>query len=137
LSIIYKILNNYGSAGTGSTNHLTGELLKLEAGINIMHVPFKGGAPAMAALLANEVELYIATVPTIMPMVHAGRIRAIAVSSEKRASSLPDVPTIAKSGFPGFDATSWFCVVGPAGIPRPIVDRLNAEITKILNKIQS
>ncbi len=124
---------NYGSAGTGSTNHVIGELLKLEAGINITHVPFKGGAPAMNALLANEIELYIATIPTIMPMVQAGRIRAIVVSSAQRAPSLPAVPTIAESGFPGFDLTSWFCVVGPARMPRSIVDRLNADIRKILN----
>lgn len=123
---------NYGSAGTGSSNHIVGEMLKTAAGIDMTHIPFKGGAPAMAALLANQLEVYIATVPTIVPMVQAGRIRAIAVSSANRSSALPDVPTIAESGFPGFDATSWFCIVGPAGIPKPIVTRLNTEIAKIL-----
>jgi len=124
---------NYGSAGVGSSNHIVGELLKTQAGIDMSHIPFKGGAPAMAALLASQIELYIATVPTIMPMVRAGRIRAIAVSSARRSPALPDVPTMAESGLPGFDATSWFCIVGPAGIPRPIVARLNKEITTVLD----
>lgn len=128
---------NYGSAGTGSTNHITGELLKTEAGIEMTHVPFKGGAPAMAALLANQLEVYIATMPTIMPMVRAGRLRAIAVSSSKRSTALPEVPTIAESGLPGFEMTSWFCVLGPAGMPKAIVTRLNTEIVKILNSAET
>ena len=123
---------NYGSAGVGSSNHIVGELLKSTAGIDMAHIPFKGGAPAMAALLANQLEIYIATVPTIMPMVNAGRIRAIAVSSARRSPALPEVPTIAESGLPGFDVTSWFCIVGPAGIPAPIVARLNSEIVASL-----
>jgi tripartite-type tricarboxylate transporter receptor subunit TctC len=120
---------NYGSAGVGSSNHIVGELLKTQAGIDMSHIPFKGGAPAMASLLANQIDLYIATVPTIMPMVRAGRIRAIAVSSARRSPALPDAPTMAESGLPGFDVTSWFCIVGPAGIPRPVVARLNVEST--------
>jgi tripartite-type tricarboxylate transporter receptor subunit TctC len=123
---------NYGSAGVGSSNHITGEMLKTEAGIDMTHVPYKGGAPAMAALLANQLELYIATVPTIMPMVNAGRIRAIAVSTLKRSPALPEVPTMAESGLPGFDVSSWFCIVGPAGIPKPIVALLNKEIAAAL-----
>ncbi len=124
---------NYGSAGIGSTNHLTGELFKVETGISMTHVPFRGGANALAALMASELELYIATVPTIMPMVPTGRVRVLAVSSLKRSTALPEIPTVAESGLPGFELTSWFCMVGPTGIPRPIVTRLNAEITKILN----
>ncbi len=123
---------SYGSAGTGSSNHVVGEMLKTATGIDMVHVPFKGGAPAMAALLASQLDLYIATVPTIVPMVQGGRIRAIAVSSARRSAALPDTPTIAESGLPGFDTTSWFCVVGPAGLPRAITARLNAEIVKIL-----
>ncbi len=123
---------SYGSAGTGSSNHVVGEMLKIATGIDMVHVPFKGGAPAMAALLASQLDLYIATVPTIVPMVQGGRIRAIAVSSARRSAALPDTPTIAESGLPGFDTTSWFCVVGPAGLPRAITARLNAEIVKIL-----
>jgi len=123
---------NYGSAGVGSSNHITGEMLKTEAGIDMTHVPYKGGAPAMAALLSNQLEVYIATVPTIMPMVNAGRIRAIAVSTLKRSPALPDVPTMAESGLPGFDVSSWFCIVGPAGMPKPIVALLNKEIAAAL-----
>lgn len=123
---------SYGSAGTGSSNHVVGEMLKTATGIDMVHVPFKGGAPAMAALLASQLDLYIATVPTIVPMVQGGRIRAIAVSSARRSAALPDTPAIAESGLPGFDTTSWFCVVGPAGLPRAITARLNAEIVKIL-----
>ena len=128
---------SYGSAGTGSSNHVVGELLKTEAGIDMVHIPFKGGAPAMAALLAQQLELYIATVPTIVPMVQAGRIRALAVSSARRSAALPDVPTMSEAGMPGFDTTSWFCIVGPAGLPKPIVARLNTEIVKILNSPES
>jgi tripartite-type tricarboxylate transporter receptor subunit TctC len=128
---------NYGSAGVGSSNHITGEMLKTAAGIDMSHIPFQGGAPAMAALLANQIELYIGTVPTLTGMVKAGRLRAIAVSSAKRSPALPDVPTMAESGLPGFDVTSWFCVVGPAGMPKPIVTRLNGEIVKILESPDS
>ena len=124
---------SYGSAGTGSSNHVVGELLKTETGIDLVHVPFKGGAPAMAALLANQLDVYIATVPTIVPMVQVGRIRAIAVSSLKRSPALPEVATMAEAGLPGFDTTSWFCIVGPARIPQAIVARLNGEIVRILS----
>jgi tripartite-type tricarboxylate transporter receptor subunit TctC len=127
---------SYGSAGTGSSNHVVGELLKTETGIDMVHVPFKGGAPAMASLLANQLDVYIATVPTIVPMVQGGRIRAIAVSSARRSPALPETPTIAEAGLPGFDTTSWFCIVGPAGLPKAIVTRLNTEIVKILNNAE-
>ena len=128
---------NYGSAGVGSSNHIVGEMLKTEAGIDMAHVPFQGGAPAMASLLANQIQLYIGTVPTLAGMVKANRIRALAVSTSKRSAALPDVPTIAESGLPGFDASSWFCIVGPAGISKPIVARLNSEIIAILNNPDS
>ena len=127
---------SYGSAGTGSSNHVVGELLKTETGIDMIHVPFKGGAPAMASLLANELDIYIATVPTIVPMVQGGRIRAITVTSARRSAALPEVPTIAESGLPGFDTTSWFCIVGPRNLPPAIVARLNTEIVKILNNTE-
>ena len=122
---------NYGSAGVGSSNHITGEMLKTDAGIDMAHVPFQGGAPAMAALLANQLQLYIGTVPTLTAMVRAGRLRALAVSTPKRSAALPDVPTIAEAGLPGFDSSSWFCIVGPAGVPRAIITRLNSEIVAI------
>jgi tripartite-type tricarboxylate transporter receptor subunit TctC len=128
---------NYGSAGVGSSNHIVGEMLKTAAGIDMSHIPFQGGAPAMAALLANQIELYIGTVPTLAAMAKSGRIRAFAVSSAKRSPALPDVPTMSESGLPGFDTTSWFCIVGPAGMPRPMVVRLNSEIVKILHSPES
>jgi len=128
---------NYGSAGVGSSNHIVGELLKTEAGISMSHIPYQGGAPAMAALLAHQIDVYIGTVPTLSSMVKAGRIRAIAVSSAARSPALPDVPTLAESGMPGFDTTSWFCVVGPAGLPKPVVARLNGEIVRILHSSDS
>ena len=128
---------NYGSAGVGSSNHIVGEMLKTAAGIEMSHVPFQGGAPAMASLLANQIQLYIGTVPTLAAMVKAGRIRAFAVSTSKRSAALPEVPTMAESGLPGFDASSWFCIVGPAGIPQPIVARLNSEIVGILHSPES
>jgi tripartite-type tricarboxylate transporter receptor subunit TctC len=128
---------NYGSAGVGSSNHIVGEMLKTAAGIDMSHIPFQGGAPAMAALLANQIELYIGTVPTLAAMAKSGRIRAFAVSSAKRSPALPDVPTMSESGLPGFDTTSWFCIVGPAGMPRPMVMRLNSEIVKILHSPES
>jgi tripartite-type tricarboxylate transporter receptor subunit TctC len=128
---------NYGSAGVGSSNHIVGEMLKTEAGIDMAHVPFQGGAPAMAALLANQIQLYIGTVPTLAAMVKANRLRAFAVSTGKRSAALPEVPTMAESGLPGFDASSWFCVVGPAGIPKHIVARLNSEIVAILHSADS
>ena len=127
---------SYGSAGTGSSNHVVGEMLKTATGIDMVHVPFKGGAPAMAMLLANQLDVYIATVPTIVPLVQGGRIRVIAVSSAHRSPALPDTPTIAEAGLPGFDTTSWFCIVGPAGLPKPILARLNSEIVKILNNAE-
>jgi len=91
----------------------------------------------MAALLGGQLEVYIATIPTIMPMVKVGRIRAIAVSSSKRSAALPEVPTMAESGVPGFEMTSWFCVLGPAGMPKPIVARLNTEIVNALNSSEA
>lgn len=123
---------NYGTAGTGSTNHITGELLKVEAGIDMTHVPFKGGAPAMAALMAGQLETYIATLPTVTAMVKAGRLRAIAVTTARRTTALPDVPTIAESGMPGFETSSWFCLLGPARMPKAIVTRLNDEVNAAL-----
>ena len=128
---------NYGSAGLGSSNHIVGEMLKTEAGIDMAHVPFQGGAPAMASLLANQIQLYVGTVPTLAAMVKANRLRTLAVSTSQRSAALPDVPTIAESGLPGFDASSWFCIVVPAGIPRQIVTRLNSEIVAILQSPES
>jgi len=123
---------NYGSAGNGSSNHLVGEMLKTAAGIDMVHIPYRGGGPGMMALLAGQIDVLMGQVPTVTPTVKAGRLRALAVSGTQRSPALPDVPTMAEAGLPGFDATAWYCIVVPAGTPKPIIARLNAELVKIL-----
>jgi tripartite-type tricarboxylate transporter receptor subunit TctC len=123
---------NYASAGAGSATHLSGELLKSMAGIDIVHVPYKGTGPAVTALLSGEVDLYFATVPAAAPMVKAGRLRALGVSSVKRASLMPDVPAIAET-LKGYDTGTWHGVLAPAATPRDIVQQLSGEIVRILN----
>lgn len=123
---------NMGSASSGTVFHLAGEYLKSQAGIDMVHVPFKGGGPAMTALLGGQVNVLFETTLTVQPQVKAGKLRALAVGSDKRAPSLPDVPTVAESGFPGFSAENWYGVYAPAGTPRDIVMKLNAEIIKAL-----
>jgi tripartite-type tricarboxylate transporter receptor subunit TctC len=127
---------NYASSGTGSGNHLMGEMLKAAAGIDIVHVPYAGGGPGLIALLAREVELMITPPPTLLPMAKAGRVRLLAVSSAQRSPAMPDVPTIAESGFPGFEATVWYCVVAPRGTPPAVVSRLHGALTAILRSAE-
>ena len=123
---------NYGSAGNGTTSHLTGELLKLMAGINLVHVPYKGDAGSMTALLGGEIQVSIATTVGIAPRIQAGTLRALAITSPARWRGLPEVPTLAEGGLQGFDARTWAGVMGPKGMPRPVVDRLNGEIQRII-----
>ena len=123
---------NYGSAGNGSSNHLVGEMFKTAAGIDMVHIPYRGGGPGMVALLAGQIDVLMGQVPTVATMVSAGRLRALAVSGSKRSPAMPDVPTMAEAGLPGFDATAWYSIVVPAGTPKPIVARLNTELVKIL-----
>ena len=127
---------NYGTSGTGSGNHLMGEMLKAAAGIDIVHVPYKGGGPALVALLASEIDLMITPPPTFIPHAKAGRVRFLVVSSAERLPAIPDVPTIAESGFQGFEATFWYCVVGPRGLPQPVVKRLHAALTTVLTSAE-
>ncbi len=122
---------NMGSAGNGTTNHLSGELFKSMAGVQIVHVPYKGSGPAMADLLANQVQLMFDNLPGSLPHVKAGRLRALAVTSATRSPALPDVPTLAEAGIAGYEADVWFGVVGPKGMPADIVSKLSAEITRI------
>jgi len=122
----------YGSFGTGSTAHLAGELLDMTAGTKSMHVPYKGGAPAMAALLGNEIDIAIGTVPLVMPYIKSGQLRAIAVTSPKRVEDLPDVPAIAEV-LPGYEVNLWWAFVVPAGTPKPVVAKLNAEVRAALS----
>jgi tripartite-type tricarboxylate transporter receptor subunit TctC len=124
----------FGSAGTGGGTHLAGELFKAQAGVDLLHVPYKGSAPAMTDLLGGQVQLMFSDAPTALPYIKSGRVRALGVASPKRSSLAPDVPTIAESGVKGYEAYSWAGVVVPAGTPAPIVAKLNADITKALSQ---
>ena len=122
---------NYASGTTGASAHFGAELLKLMAGVNIVQVPYKGTAGQLTALLGNEVQMTFSTMPPAMPMVQAGRLRAIAIGSPKRSPALPEVPTVAESGYPGFDVGAWNGILAPAATPPAIVNRLAAEIAKV------
>jgi len=123
---------NYGSSGTGSSLHMTGELFKYSAGVNIVHVPYKGTAPALTDLIAGQVQMVFSTMPPALPQVKAGKLRALGVTTTTRAKSAPEVPTIAESGVPGFEVQNWQGIVVPVKTPRPIVERLNREIVRVL-----
>jgi tripartite-type tricarboxylate transporter receptor subunit TctC len=118
---------NYSSAGVGSPLHLAAEMFKLRAGVDLVHVPYKGGAPAAAAVIAGEVQVLFGSVPATGPQVKAGRLRALAVTGLRRSSVLPNLPTLAESGFAGFDVTSWYSFLLPAKTPRAVVMRLFDE----------
>jgi tripartite-type tricarboxylate transporter receptor subunit TctC len=122
----------FASAGSGTVNHLSGELLKMLAGIDIVHVPYKGSGSVMPDLLGGHVNALFAAMPTVTGHIKEGRLRAIAVTTPKRFRGLPNVPTIAESGYPGYDFSSWFGILAPAGTPKPIIDRLHAEVVKAL-----
>ena len=122
----------YGSPGTGSQAHLGGEFLKLMAGIDIVHVPYNGTAPALRDLLGGQITFMFAQTSAALPQVQAGKLRALGVASLKRAAQLPDLPTIAEGGLPGFEAVSWYALLAPAGTPKEIVARLQAEVARIL-----
>jgi tripartite-type tricarboxylate transporter receptor subunit TctC len=121
-----------GSAGSGTSQHMSLELLKLKAGIDVTHVPYKGSGPALTDMLGGQVDMLFETPVAAAPYIKSGKLRAIAVSSATRTPSLPDVPTIAESGVPGYQVVSWQGVFAPAGTPKPVVERLHTEITKIL-----
>jgi tripartite-type tricarboxylate transporter receptor subunit TctC len=123
---------NYASAGNGSTHQFCAELMKSIAHIDIVHVPYKGSGPGIAALLANEVSMMFSNVADIGAQIRAGKVKPLAVTSAKRAPSLPDVPTMQESGLAGFEINSWFGMLVPAGTPKPIVARLNTEMRKVL-----
>jgi len=122
----------YASSGNGSINHLLAEMLKTDAGVNIVHVPYKGIAPALTDVIGGQVEAAFASVPSVIQHMRSGRLRAIGVSSAKRNSAAPDVPAIAEAGFPGFDVNPWWGILAPAGLPRPILDKVNADVGEVL-----
>lgn len=123
---------SYGSAGSGSAPHLATELLKQRAGIDMLHVPFKGGGPMVADLLGGQIHIVIADQANLMPHVKAGKLRALAVGTLERSASYPDIPTIAESGFPGFEARAWQGIAGPANLPADIVTQLNAAFARAM-----
>jgi tripartite-type tricarboxylate transporter receptor subunit TctC len=126
-------LLNFGSSGIGTQFHLSGELLKLLAGINMVHIPYKGTALVYPDMFSGQISVLFDVPPAALPFIKAGRVKALGVSGAKRASVLPDVPTIAEAGVPGYDADLWFGLWGPPGMSRQIVARLNAETVKVLN----
>jgi tripartite-type tricarboxylate transporter receptor subunit TctC len=123
---------NFGSSGVGFADHLAGEIFNTLAGVKMVHVPYKGGAPAMLDLLAGNLQCIFATVSTAITYVKAGRIRPLAVTSAKRAEQFPDIPTIAESGVPGYTVDNWYGFFAPRGTPKPIITKLHAEINRIL-----
>jgi len=122
----------YGSAGVGTTNNLTGELVNLEAGIKTIHVPFKGAGPAMVATISGETDMLYSGPPGALPHVRTGRVRAIAVTGERRMDQLPDVPTMAESGLPGAQVSGWYSLVAPAGTPQEIIERLRTALIETI-----
>jgi tripartite-type tricarboxylate transporter receptor subunit TctC len=123
---------SYANSGTGTTAHLAGELFNRMAGIQMTSVNYKGGGPAVNDLLGGHVQLYFSTIPSVSQHIESGKLRALAVTGKTRSPELPNVPTVAESGLPGFEVTAWFGVFAPARTPKPVIDRLNAEFVKIL-----
>ena len=122
----------YASSGNGSINHLLGEMLKTEAGIDLLHVPYKGIAAAIGDVIGGQVDSAFTSVPSVIGQLHAGKLRALAVSSAKRNAAVPNVPSIAEAGLPGFDVNPWWGILAPAGTPRAIVDHINADVVAVL-----
>jgi tripartite-type tricarboxylate transporter receptor subunit TctC len=122
----------FGSAGVGTSQHLAGELLKAMAGVSLQHVPYRGIAQVMPDLLGGRLTMSFANISAVLPLMRDGKLRAIAVTSIKRSAFVPNLPTIAEQGFPGFDSTAWFGLMAPAGTPAPVVAKLHAETARIL-----
>jgi tripartite-type tricarboxylate transporter receptor subunit TctC len=124
----------YGSPGNGTTGHLGTELLQSAAKVKMTHIPYKGAQPAFTGLIGGEIAIYMSSVPPAQPMIAAGRVRAIGVTSATRMASLPQVPTIAETGVPGYEVTNWYGVMMPAGVPKDILTKVNADIVRILKQ---
>jgi tripartite-type tricarboxylate transporter receptor subunit TctC len=124
---------NYASSGSGTVTHLAGELFKMLGRVNIVHIPFKGGAPALTALMSGEVQMSYENSLIVLPHIRAGKLRALAVTGAQRSKLMPELPTIAEAGLPGYAASGWYGFVVPAAVPKDIVGRLNADITRILH----
>jgi tripartite-type tricarboxylate transporter receptor subunit TctC len=125
---------NYGSSGIGTSLHMTGELLKTEAGIDMLHVPFRGAGPMLQEVIAGRIEVAVDNLPSVIGHIRDGRLRPLAITAAARSAALPDVPTTAEAGFPGVQATAWFGVQAPLKTPQPIIDRLGAEIDAVMRE---
>ncbi len=123
---------NFANSGSGTTAHLAGELFKRMAGIDIVSIPYKGGGPAVIALLGGQVQIYFSTIPAALAQVKAGKLRALAVTSRERVPQLPDMPTVADAALPGFEVVGWFGLFAPAGTPKAVIALLNGEVVKVL-----
>ncbi|HZC78622.1 MAG TPA: tripartite tricarboxylate transporter substrate-binding protein, partial [Ktedonobacterales bacterium] len=124
---------NFGSGGSGTSNHLAGELFNIVTGTKLVHVPYRGVNLAMNDVLAGTIHLVVIGLPAAAPHIRSGRLRALGVIAPQRLPALPEVPTVAEAGLPGFEVTTWYGVLAPAGTPRPVVARLNGELAKILH----
>ena len=123
---------NYATAGVGSFQHLASELFKLQAGVDIVHIPFKGGGPAMMDVIAGNTQITIGSLIQMLPQIRAGKLKALGVGSANRIAALPELPTITEAGVPGYEVTNWWGIVVPAGTPRSVIDRLNKDLTAIV-----
>ncbi|HEV2039646.1 MAG TPA: tripartite tricarboxylate transporter substrate binding protein [Casimicrobiaceae bacterium] len=123
---------NYATAGVGSFQHLASELFKLQAGVDIVHIPFKGGGPAMMDVIAGNTQIAIGSLVQMLPQIQGGKLKALGVGSAKRIAALPDLPTISEAGVPGYEVTNWWGIVVPAGTPRSIIDRLHKDLTAVV-----
>jgi len=124
---------SYGSPGNGTSNHMSGEMFNIQAGVKTRHVPYRGRAQAIPDLLGGHINMMFDNMPSSLPLVKAGELRGLAVTSAKRSPAAPDIPTVAESGLPAFEATSWFAVLGPAKMPRDVVVRINQEVIRAIN----
>jgi tripartite-type tricarboxylate transporter receptor subunit TctC len=124
---------NYGSSGIGATQHMTAELFAMATGAKIVHVPYRGGTPAMADLIAGHIDFMFTPAPNAIPVVRSGKVRALAVTSANRSANLPDLPTMHEAGLKDFELVGWIGLLAPAGSPAAVIDRLNSEVQKMMN----
>jgi len=123
---------NFGSSGTGSSVHMSGEMLKVMAGLTMTHIAYKGNPQAVTDLMTGQIELMITNMPSVIPFIKAGRLRALAVTTKERSSALPELPTMQEAGIPGYESSAWFGLLGPAGTPRDVINKTNAEVQRVL-----
>ena len=133
IALAKKTPLNFGSSGSGTSIHLSGELFNTLAGVKMQHIPYRGRAQAVPDLLGGRISMIFDNMPSALPLVRSGDVRALGVTSSTRSSAAPDIPTLAESGLPGFEATSWFALMAPAGLPKEVQARINAETARVLN----